>query len=348
MEARLHTLLDSAFDAADGVPGAILRVEAPGRGLVWEEAVGDSDPLESSALRPTQPLRIASMTKMYVAAAVLRLEEDGALGLDDPVAGHLLPATVGVLRGGGYDPSAITVRMLLQHTSGLADHSTSDGFMERIVREPRHRWSRREQLALAMEATGPVAAPGSRFRYSDTGYILLGELLEKTTGVPLHRALRQLLSFEDLGLTATWLESAEPAPAQALPRAHQYLGDIDTYAFDPSMDLFGGGGLVSTLEEVSEFVRALFAGEVFREPATLERMIAVTPESVPVLGAGYGMGIARVQIAGVDCYGHGGFWGTVVRYCPGAELAVTGAVTGTSGRDMLDALVRQVLVAMLT
>jgi D-alanyl-D-alanine carboxypeptidase len=87
-------------------------------------------------------LRIASVTKTFVAAAILRLLEQGRLELDDAIARLLLPASRGILREGGYDPGAITVRMLLAHTSGLYDYAASPAFFERIAGDPAHRWSR--------------------------------------------------------------------------------------------------------------------------------------------------------------------------------------------------------------
>jgi len=346
-QATLAALLDSAFRSAPTVPGAILRIEAPREDVLWQAAVGVAESGTGADLRPEHTLRIASMTKTYVAAAVLRLVEEGRVELDEAVGAHLRPSTVRLLREGGYDPSKMTVSMVLRHTAGLADHATQNAFLDRVLGDPSHRWSREEQLRLAMDVSAPAGAPGQGFHYSDTGYILLGELIEVVTGEPLHAALPRLLSFERLGLNATWMEGAEPPPPGASARAHQYLDTVDTWGFDPSFDLFGGGGLVSSLRDVSAFVRALFEGGVFQDPETLPRMLAVTPASVSAIEGGYGMGIARVEYGAVECFGHGGFWGTLVRYCPEVDLLVAAAVTSTSGRSMLDGLVRRV-VGLLT
>jgi len=346
-EASLAMLLDSAFRATPDAQGAILRVESVREGVSWEAAVGVSDRNSATRLRPEHTLRIASMTKTYVAAAVLRLGEEGRVAPDEAIGPYLRPETVRLLRQGGYDPSRMTVAMLLTHTSGLADYATADVFLERVLSDPSHRWTREEQVRLAMQALDPVGAPGERFHYSDTGYLLLGELIEVETGEPLHSALPPLLSFEWLGLNTTWFEGVDLVPPGAPPRAHQYLDTLDTWGFDPSFDLFGGGGLISNLQDVSAFVRALFDGEVFEAPETLARMVTVTPESVSAPGDGYGMGIARVHYGDVECFGHGGFWGTLVRYCPAVDLLVAGAVTSTSGRSMLDDLVGRT-VALLT
>lgn len=345
----LATLLDSALTKTPGLPGAMLRVEAPGLGFVWTRAVGVADRATGDSLRVGQPLRIASNTKTYVAAAILRLVETGKLRLDEPIAPHLLPASVAALRGDGYRPDQITVRMLLEHTSGIADYATTGvgssamalygPFFERIIANPGHRWTRAEQLALAIDAGEPYGKPGQVYHYSDTGYNLLGEILETVTGQSLPAAVRELLGFAKLGLATTWFETLDSIPAGALPRVHQYLDSLDTNRFDGSIDLYGGGGLMSNLADVARFYRALVRGEVFAERATLDSMLVMSPQSLEE-GSAYGMGIGRARYGEITCYGHGGFWGTAARHCPAIDLTVTAAVNSTAARAALAAIVQ--------
>lgn len=102
---------------------------------------------------------------------------------------------------------------------------------------PQRRWTRAEQLAIALEAGPPLAPPGDLFHYSDTGYILLGEVIEVVTGAPLPAAIRRTLDFERLGLRDTWFESLEPIPPHAPARQLQLLDGIDAMRFDASIDL---------------------------------------------------------------------------------------------------------------
>src|SRR5205809_483841 len=180
---------------------------------------------------------------------------------------------VALLRGGGYAVDAIHVRNLLQHTSGLYDYADDHAFQAFVVSHPRHRWTRAEQIQFAMTHGKPLFPPGTDFHYSDTGYILLGEILERVTGQGLGAAYRSLLHFDRLGLGQTYLETLEPKPPHAAPRAHQYLGGIDTAGFDPSFDLYGGGGLVSTVRDLDRFHRALLTGQVHEKPATPRTML---------------------------------------------------------------------------
>jgi len=111
-----------------------------------------------------------------------------------------------------------------------------------------HHWTRDEQIALATTVGPPWGMPRHAYHYSDTGYITLGEIIERVTGHTLAQAFHDGLDYRRIGLVSTWFESLEPVPDRALGRAHQYMDvdDIDATDFDPSFDLFGGGGLVST------------------------------------------------------------------------------------------------------
>lgn len=343
---ELGHLLDSVKSANPGLPGVMLRVEAPSLELRWSRAAGVADRSSGAPLDPGQPLRIASNTKTYVAAAIMRLVEQGRIGLDDRIAQHLLPASTAALSRGGYDPNLITVRMLLQHTSGIADFATAPtgsvterygAYMDRVVANPRQRLTRADQLEIAMHNGPAYGAPGAVYHYSDTGYILLGEMLETVTGRSMPLAVRELLDFDRLGIRTTWFESLDSVPASAPPRAHQYLDTLDANGLDPSFDLYGGGGLVSTVEDMATFYRALVRAEIVKRPM-LDTMLTVSPQSQTPEGTGYGLGIGRRLYGDVACWGHTGFWGTAAFHCPSVDLTVTAAVTTTEARPTMLAL----------
>ena len=183
-------------------PGRTIHVDlrqVPANGTV---AVGFADAISDRRLTGKEPSRIASMTKTYTAAAVLRLMEQANLTLDDSVERHLKTATKQMLRLAGYDIRAMTVRQLLLHTSGLPDYN-DDGFKQTIAENPHHRWTRSEQVAWALNNSRPTGRPGEVFAYSDTGYVLLGEIIEQASGLPQATAYRGLLHFDDLLLRHT-------------------------------------------------------------------------------------------------------------------------------------------------
>jgi D-alanyl-D-alanine carboxypeptidase len=314
-EAALRQGLETDLGRIPGVPGEALAVRAPGVRI--ELATGLADPATGATLEPDTPFRVASMTKAFVAAAVLRLVEQGKVRLADPIARHLSAASLDVLRADGYDVDAITVRHLLQHTSGLSDYALDDDYVAVGAADPAHRWTRLEQLQFATSHGDPLGPPGAQFVYGDTNYILLGELLERATGDTLPAAVRRLDRFDRLGLRSTYWESLEPAPAGLEPRAIQFYGDYSNAPLDPSTDLYGGGGLVSTVGDLTRFFRALFHGRVFEHTASLRTMTHVPAVAREEQGA---MGLYVVDAAGERCYGHRGFWGTQTIHCPDLDL----------------------------
>lgn len=278
------------------------------------------------------PFRIASVTKVHVAAAILRLVEDGRLRTDAAIGGCLTLDSAQALRAGGYDVDRVTVEQLMRHTSGLTDHCACDAFIAQLLAQPGHRWTRLEQVRTAMALPGPLSPPGQTFAYSDTGYVLLGEIVEQLSGEALPLALSRLLSFDAIDLRHTWFDGLEPAPVGLGAYAPQYMDDVDALIFDPSFDLFGGGGLVSTLADLDTFFRALFGGRVFARATTLADRFAAT--TTPCGFGGYAHnGLAfRFTVKGLDCWCHTGFWGVIAAYFPELGLVLT-ATFNRSRRD---------------
>ena len=312
----LDRVLAGEFARSPLAPGISARVDAPG--LHWAGAVGVADRVAATPLRATDTFRIASVTKTFTAATVLSLVDRGRVRLDAPIASYLPAPYPQILRDGGYDPDAITVRHLLTHTNGLYDYGQDPAYQQAVLANPRHRWTPVEQVRWAMTHGHPLAAPGAEFHYSDTGYVLLARIVEAVTGQRQAVAYRRLLNYRRLGLTATWFETLEPAPRSAPPRAHQYYEnpaaglDIDTYGADPSFDLYGGGGLVSSTADLNRFYRALLSGEII-SPRSLRTM----------LDHDASMGIFAETVDGMRCWEHEGFWGSLAMYCPDRKLAVS-------------------------
>ena len=295
--------------------------------LSWSGATGYTDRNSNSeAIRPQHPVRVASNTKTFVAAAILRLWEEQHLDLDVSIRQFLSSEHCTIISTHGYSLEAITIRHLLTHTSGLFDYADKQ-FETTFTENPHHRWTRTEQLQGAMKWGKPYGEPGEVYRYSDTGYILLGEIIERVYGQSLGIALRQLLDYSRLGLNATWLEILEPAPAGLLSRVHQYVGDVDTYHHDASYDIYGGGGLVSTVGDLARFMQALFVGNVYAQPTTLEAMLTTvhaTRGGPACRGTEQTPGTYRLGIQGGKTgtvYSHSGYLGTVGAYIPALDVA---------------------------
>jgi D-alanyl-D-alanine carboxypeptidase len=317
--------------------------EALGRAdaaLYRVSAAGEEQSFGQGALDATTPLRIASVTKTYVAATALRLWEEGKLELEAPIVRYIDPAYAALLAEDGYDAEAITVKHLLSHTSGMADHAQTQEFFDTILKDPSHMWTREEDLRGLVDWTDPVGTPGERFFYSDTGYVLLGHIIEKQSDLSLAAAARQYLGLDALDLPDTYWEIMEQGTSIADRRAHQMFEGMDTYGWSASLDLYGGGGIVSSPRDMARFFQALFSGAVFRKEGTLELMLS--GEGLPA-DSPYRLGIFVREHDDTTYYEHSGFWGTLALYNPASGAALAGAVTDKNHF----AAMRKVLLAEL-
>ena len=355
IEDRLQALVDADISAWPRMPARLLYVLAPSHGVDVEVAAGVADLATSEPLRPGSRFRIASVTKPFVAAAALRLVEDEQLTLENTVAELLAGEYDDLLRGGGYDTSAITLRHLLTHTSGIYDFAADaytdeivDGFTAQVHKDPARRWSRFEQIEFAVANGEPYGAPGPVFGYSDTGACLVGEVIERVTGLSMGAAVRELVGYERLGLTTTWQETIELEPDD-LPRlSHQYEGELVVADMDASVDLYGGGGLMSTCRDLALFFRSLLRDAVFKRPETLATMTttlqgiprAPLTSDDPVQNAA--MFLFRADIGGETWWGHDGYWGTSAYTCPTRDVTV---IAGHQRSDMPEAFDRTAIVA---
>lgn len=322
--ATLAQCLDARLDAAGldiqaavGLSVAIVPVNGA---WSWAAARGLADREAGEPLTPAHGFRIASITKTYTAAAILRLAELGKLDLDDPIARHLPEDFSAKLVAGGYDPRAIRIRHLLNHTSGMREH-VSEAWLREHGGKTGRVSTPAEQLDGAMAAGPPLAPLGTAFHYSDTGYVLLGGIIERHTGKPLHAALRDLQRWDEHGIDRTWFETLEPARA---PQAHQYWEGTSTRGWHPSFDLYGGGGIVASPSETAKFLRVLLAGELFEQPRSLQVMR--TP-GVPDAWNGYGAGLFELEVDGEKLTGHSGFWNTFVFHSEADGAIFAGAVS---------------------
>ena len=285
--------------------------------------------LNGSLLTVDTPLRIASNTKTFTAAAILRLAEMQKLSIDDAISSYITPR-YNELLSPRYDTDSITIRHLLNHSSGLLDHADAD-YLTEVLKHPDYEWSRLEQIELYVKKQTPFIAPSESFIYSDTGYILLGDIIERITKKSLGLAVRELLKFNTIGLDSAYWEYLEQ-PTSSEPRARQYLGKLDGTHIHASMDVYGGGGLIMSSKQMALFFEALFNGSIFTSSETLETMLSIGSHE----GADeYRLGIMVSVVNGITLYSHLGFWGSVAYYAPEAKISAAGFVDNRESREVL-------------
>jgi D-alanyl-D-alanine carboxypeptidase len=311
--------------------------------LIDSVAAGEASP--GVPMEATNPLRQASVTKTFVAATLLRLAAEHDIPLDTAIQ-ELLPAEfVSVLSEGGYETGKISLDQLLTHSAGLQDHTNSPVVEERFFRMPGHEFTALEQVELMVQMEGPLSPPGEAFAYSDTGYVLLGKIIEGLSGKTLHEAVREYMHFDEMGLSATWWEQLESAPASSPTPAIQYMDGWNISKVSPTIDLFGGGGLMSSSVEIALLFHALFdSGDHPGEYEPL-RVKMLSLDASPA-GSSYARGIQLSTLDGDSYYIHTGYWGTAALYFPEQRIAIAGAVTESEAFPELIALIEQVYRAI--
>jgi D-alanyl-D-alanine carboxypeptidase len=290
-DSALRTAMLATLDA--GATGMIARVDDGHDVTRIGVGVARLDPRRR--IRTGDQVRVGSITKSMVATVALQLVGEGRLRLGDNVE-HWLP---GLIPGG----DEITIRMLLNHTSGIYNYTDDPGFIPAIVADPYRYWSPRELVALATSHE-PVFEPGTGWSYSNTGYILVGLVLEKVTGTPIQTLLNRRV-IKPLHLHDTFFATSGRFRGSY---AHGYLppsitgaGYLDVSGWPPSW-AWAAGAVVSNADDLARFYTALMSGRLLR-PWLLKQMTTTVEVGE---GFGYGLGIYTMSTPCGEIWGHDG------------------------------------------
>ena len=326
----LGALVQEAIDGSFGnTPGITLTVKSRDKNVSASIGNGFDSKEKENELTIDQPFRIASVTKTFVAVSILRLHEMDSLSINDPIIKYISSEHQEILQSDGYDLTAITPLHCLQHISGLYDYAVGENtkYTDIALASPNKRWTRTEQLQGAVDWGDKLGEPGDKYVYSDTGYILLGEIIEYFFDGDLALGIRTLVNFEKLGLKHTWLESLENKPEGMKDLVHCYYGRDDVTAFDPSIDLYGGGGLVSTTMDLVAFIDGVFNGEVFARSETLKLMLAKPKLNIQIEEQNedfrdYRCGLFGMPLYGNEVYAHSGMWDVYLLHDPSSNTSI--------------------------
>lgn len=327
MDNQFQKKIESIYSSNPESIGILVHIEYPQKSISWSGAVGFSDKDLKTNVNVNQPVLIASNTKTFVSATILRLVEEEKLNIYSSIDTYLSDKTKQLMMNAGYDLKEIKTSHLLSHSSGINDYVSSIEFENKLQTEPKYQWTRDEQIEIAILQMDKIGNPGYKYKYSDTNYLLLTEIIEEVTGIEFHTVIRQLLDFENNGINSTWFEGLEAAPTGILPISHQYIVEwgIDTYDIDKSFDLYGGGGLASTTTDLSLFVHKLFNREIFKDLETLNLLLTKI-ETESRSNDDYRFGIWKSTLNEKIVYGHGGFWGTMVYHIPELNATISIAI----------------------
>ena len=333
--AEKEQVLSATQSLVDGgFPAALTAVrDKDGNTIGAAAGVGN---LETGEAPPLDgEVRIGSNTKTFVAVVILQLVQEGKISLDEPIETYL----PGLIHGEGIDATKITVRQLLQHTSGLPEYTDTVPGETDIFQIRDNYYSTRDLLDIAL--TKPAAfEPGSQFTYTNTNYIVLTLLAEKVTHRPLAEQITQRIT-EPLGLAHTYY----PNPGEEDFRGthpHGYHRNSsaeewkDITRMDPAW-AGGAGAMISTPSELGTFLQATLNGTLLNQDSITEMKKTVDTSNLSgVPGSGYGLGILSMPLSCGTAWGHsGGIPGYVTQNMVGPDgTAVT--IAGTAARGIVD------------
>ncbi|MFG3052584.1 serine hydrolase domain-containing protein [Kitasatospora sp. NPDC048239] len=288
---------------ADGYPGVIGLVRQGDTTQYVHAGVGNLSTRVPAD--PTAKFRIGSNTKAFTATVLLQLEGEQRLSLDDSVA-RWLP---GAVNANGYDGSRITIRQLLNHTSDLPDYAKDAGFSltYALNARPDQAWPAQSLVDLGLAQRKPTGAPGQKWSYSNTNYVLAGMVIKAVTGNDTATEVQHRI-IEPLGLHDTGFPTADPSLSGNHLHGYEYpvisIGIRDVTA--SNVQAFGpAGAIVSTLDDLTAFSRALVTGRLLApaQQAELKTTVPVTADGT----VGYGLGILHVQLpCGQWAWSHNG------------------------------------------
>jgi D-alanyl-D-alanine carboxypeptidase len=348
LKIALQAKLDE-WHKAGSFPGATLGVVLP-NGESFSLAVGFSDRDARTPMKPNDRMLAGSVGKTFAAATALQLVKEGKIGLDDKIEKYL-----------GSEPwfsrlpnaKDITVRQLMNHTSGLVRYEFKQQFTKDLTANPAKVWKPAELVAYLLDEKPPFEA-GKDWVYSDTNYIVLGMIIEKVTGKKFYNEANRRL-IKPLKLTDT---SPQDGPTlrgvvQGYAGPNNAFGGTDAmivngkFAINPQFE-WTGGGYASTAQDLARWAKMIYEGKAF-SPDLLPQVLDGV--SAPMLGreTKYGLGVIIRKTQVGTSYGHSGFFPgymTDMAYFPEHKVAVAIQVNTSVGRNLGKPLSRVLVEVM--
>lgn len=355
LNLNLEHSVSELVEKDKSIENCVLAVTKGDGSYSWAGAAGIANKDGQVPMTKDTPIYIASVTKLYTATAIMKLYEEGALSLDDPMAKYLpadLVKGINVYKGKDYS-NEITIKQLLSHTSGIADYytgkSSKDGknLFELFLEEPERSWAVDETIARARDDLEPHFPPGTGAFYSDTNFQLLGKIIENITQKPLQIVYEDFF-FRPLGLKNTWLIGrSEPQVAPSAATADVFYNDMVITKIRSNGAYWADGGIVSTAEEMIIFLKALNEGKIINRD-TLELMHDWHKLEFPIQ-YGYGTMYFKLpslisKVTGLTpLWGHSGTTGSFLYYSEDLNLYMAGSINNVDSNIKPFMLMRDVM-----
>jgi D-alanyl-D-alanine carboxypeptidase len=353
LNLELEQSVSELVEKDKSIENCVLAVTKGDGSYSWAGAAGIANQDEQVPMTKDTPIYTASITKLYTATVIMKLYEDGALSLDDPMSKYLpadLIAGINVYKGKDYS-NEITIEQLLSQTSGIADYYEEKGkdgksAFEILVEDPNSSWTVDGAIARTRDELQPHFAPGTGAFYSDTNFLLLGKIIENVAQKPLQTVYEDYI-FRPLGLTHTWLVNlSQPQVASGAPADIFYKGRAITKMRLNGAD-WADGGIISTVEDMLTFLKALNEGKIINRD-TLQLMHDWHKLEFPIQ---YGYGTMYFKLPGLmskvtgltPLWGHSGSTGSFLYYSEDLDLYMAGTINHVGSNIKPFMLMRDVM-----
>lgn len=316
----------------ENIKSGILHLYSNSKGIniqLAESTINSEDYINTNS-----PFYTASITKILTATSIGILKENKKVNFQDKITKYLPETLINklhILEGKEYSKE-ITLAHLLQHTSGLPDYftdSTIDGssnVINQLLIDPKKYWSAQEMIRFTKEKMKPHFIPGQGYHYTDTEYVLLALVIEKVSGLSLDKFFHQYI-FQPIGMLGSYINLKSSPIKKELPLTMFYAGDIELSSIKSLSADWGGGGLVSTTQDLIKFFEAYNNDKIVNKNTRLAMQNWVYEN----VGTEYGFGLRKVSFNNIfdvdtnlQLIGHSGSTASFLWYCPQLDTYIAG------------------------
>lgn len=332
----------------ENIKSGVLHVHSESRGINIQIADSKED-----SISILSPFYTASVTKMLTATSIGILKDQKKLNFEDNIAQYLtdsLMSNLHVLNGKEYS-NDLTIAHLLQHTSGLPDYFTdttidgSPNIINQLLIDTSKSWSAQEMIEFTKQKMKPHFAPGKGYHYTDTEYVLLALIIENVSGLSLDKFFKQHI-FQPLKMHSSYINLKSSAIDNSLDIAKFYASEYELSSLKSLSADWGGGGLVSTTQDLIGFLKAFNEDLIVTKETRLEMQNWVNETK----GMEYGFGIRKVSIdklteteSDLQLIGHSGSTASFLWYCPQLDIYISGTLNQLEASKSAMILVYEIL-----
>ena len=328
---KLQDFVNKTVEKDKNIYSTLLSVTAGNGKFSWSGATGIANKEKEISMTPETPFFIASITKLFTATVIMKLYEEKKIKLDDTIVNYLpetLVKGINIYKDVDYTNSII-IKHLLSHTSGIADYylekpKGGKSFFDIILGNPEKSYTVDQTITIARDTLEANFKPGTKAKYSDTNFQLLGKIIESLVGKELHEVYNEYI-FSPLDMNYTWLyKRSDPKDETKMPVAEFYYNDKIISDSKPLESSWADGGIISTANDCLTFLKALFSGKIIDKELTLPLMHEWRGIGYPLK---YGFGTMYIKVPStLPLIGHLGSTGTFLLYAKDVDMYFAGTI----------------------